>query len=284
MVGIIDVGGGLRDIYGAGVFDRLLDDGVQLDYCLGVSAGSANVASYLAKQRGRNHRFYIEYSKRKEYMSPSNLYKIGAFLNLNYIYGTLSASDGEDPLDFETLNNNESELCVVATNAKTGKIEYYGKDDMAQDDYRILMASSAIPIIARMETIGDAQCSDGGVGEPIPISKAFFDGCDRVVLVLTMPDGPMQRKRRDLLAAVLLRFIRPNLSKLLLERHNIYNRQLELAHTLQEDGKCLIISPDDVIGIKTLTNDTERREQLYRKGYADAAKIKAFVEANKTKK
>ncbi len=284
MVGIIDVGGGLRDIYGAGVFDRLLDDGVQLDYCLGVSAGSANVASYLAKQRGRNHRFYIEYSKRKEYMSPSNLYKIGAFLNLKYIYGTLSASDGEDPLDYETLKNNESELCVVATNAKTGKIEYYGKDDMAQDDYRILMASSAIPIIARMETIGDAQCSDGGVGEPIPIAKAFFDGCDKVVLVLTMPDGPMQRKRRDLLAAVLLRFIRPNLSKLLLERHNIYNRQLDLAHELRDDGKCLIISPDDVIGIKTLTNDTERLEQLYRKGYADAAKIKAFVEADASKK
>ena len=78
--------------------------------------------------------------------------------------------------------------------------------------------------------------------------------------------------------------MRPNLSKLLLERHNIYNRQLELAHTLQEDGKCLIISPDDVIGIKTLTNDTERLEQLYQKGYADAAKIKAFVEADTTKK
>ena len=279
MVGIIDVGGGLRDIYGAGVFDRLLDDGVKLDYCLGVSAGSANVVSYLAKQRGRNHRFYIDYSKRKEYMSPSNLYKIGAFLNLKYIYGTLSASDGEDPLDYETLKNNESELCVVATNAKTGRIEYFGKDDMAQDNYRILMASSAIPIIARMQTIGDAQCSDGGVGEPIPISKAFFDGCDKVVLVLTMPDGPMQRKRRDLLAAVLLRFIRPSLSKLLLERHNIYNRQLALAHTLQEEGKCLIVSPDDVIGIKTLTNDTERLEQLYQKGYTDAAKIKAFVEA-----
>ena len=279
MVGIIDVGGGLRDIYGAGVFDRLLDDDVKLDYCLGVSAGSANVASYLAKQRGRNHRFYIDYSKRKEYMSPSNLYKIGAFLNLKYIYGTLSASDGEDPLDYETLKNNESELCVVATNAKTGRIEYFGKDDMAQDNYRILMASSAIPIIARMQTFGDAQCSDGGVGEPIPISKAFFDGCDKVVLVLTMPDGPMQRKRRDLLAAVLLRFIRPSLSKLLLERHNIYNRQLALAHTLQEEGKCLIVSPDDVIGIKTLTNDTERLEQLYQKGYTDAAKIKAFVEA-----
>jgi len=279
MIGIIDVGGGLRDIYGAGVFDRLLDDDVKFDYCLGVSAGSANIASFLAKQRGRNRRFYLEYSKRKEYMGPSNLYKIGAFLNLHYIYGTLSNADGEDPLDFETLMKNESEMCVVATNAKTGKIEYFGKKDLAQDDYRILMASSAIPLVARPEKIDGALCNDGGVGEPIPIMKAFFDGCDKVVLVLTMPDGPMQRKRRDLLGAVLLRFIRPNLSKLLLERHRIYNRQLDLAHTFADDGKCLIIAPDDVLGIKTLTNDTETLNRLYEKGYADAAKIKAFVEA-----
>ena len=46
----------------------------------------------------------------------------------------------------------------------------------------------------------------------------------------------------------------------------------------------MIISPDDVIGIKTLTNDTERLEQLYQKGYADAAKIKPFVEADASKK
>lgn len=279
MVGIIDVGGGLRDIYGAGVFDRLLDDGVKLDYCLGVSAGSANVASYLAKQRGRNRRFYLDYSKRKEYMSPSNLYKIGAFLNLHYIYGTLSAADGEDPLDFRTLMENDSAFCIVATNAKTGKIEYFGKEDLAQDDYRALMASSAIPLVARAETVGGATCSDGGVGEPIPIMKAFFDGCDKVVLILTMPDGPMQRKRRDLLGAVLLRFVRPNLSKLLLERHRIYNRQLELAHGFADAGKCLIIAPDDVCGIKTLTNDTANLERLYEKGYNDAARIKAFVEA-----
>ncbi len=279
MVGIIDVGGGLRDIYGAGVFDRLLDDGVRIDYCLGFSAGSANVASFLAKQRGRNRRFYLDYSKRKEYMGPSNLYKIGAFLNLHYIYGTLSNADGEDPLDFETLVQNDSDLCIVATNAKTGKTEYFGKQDMAQDDYRVFMASSAIPLIARTEKVGGATCSDGGVGEPIPIMKAFFDGCDKVVLVLTKPDGPIARSRRDLLGAALLRFVRPNLSRLLLERHNIYNRQLELAHSFADEGKCLIISPDDVCGLKTLTNDTANLERLYEKGYQDAAKIKAFVEA-----
>ena len=36
MTGVIDVGGGLRGIYGAGVFDRCIDDGVKFDYCIGV--------------------------------------------------------------------------------------------------------------------------------------------------------------------------------------------------------------------------------------------------------
>ena len=41
--GIIDVGGGLRGIYGAGVLDRCMEEGVQFDCCIGVSAGSANM-------------------------------------------------------------------------------------------------------------------------------------------------------------------------------------------------------------------------------------------------
>lgn len=51
--GVVDVGGGLRGIHAAGVFDYCLDTGIQFDYCIGVSAGSANVASYLAGQKGR---------------------------------------------------------------------------------------------------------------------------------------------------------------------------------------------------------------------------------------
>ena len=67
--GVIDVGGGLRGIYGAGVLDRCLEEGVRFDAGVGVSAGSANIASYLAGQKGRNYQFYAEYSSRKEYMS-----------------------------------------------------------------------------------------------------------------------------------------------------------------------------------------------------------------------
>ena len=56
--GIIDVGGGLRGIYAAGIFDYCMDENIRFDVCIGVSAGSANIASYLAGQCGRNYQFY----------------------------------------------------------------------------------------------------------------------------------------------------------------------------------------------------------------------------------
>ena len=45
---MIDVGGGFRAIYGAGVMDRMLEDGIHVDHCYGVSAGSANMVSYIS--------------------------------------------------------------------------------------------------------------------------------------------------------------------------------------------------------------------------------------------
>ena len=47
--GVVDVGGGLRGVYTAGVFDYCLDQDIRFDLGIGVSAGSANVASYIAR-------------------------------------------------------------------------------------------------------------------------------------------------------------------------------------------------------------------------------------------
>lgn len=38
-IGVIDVGGGLRGIYAAGVFDWCLENGVKFDYGIGISGG-----------------------------------------------------------------------------------------------------------------------------------------------------------------------------------------------------------------------------------------------------
>ena len=53
--GVVDVGGGLRGIYAAGVLDYCMEHGIRFELGIGVSAGSANLASYAAGQIGRNY-------------------------------------------------------------------------------------------------------------------------------------------------------------------------------------------------------------------------------------
>lgn len=50
MIGVVDVGGGERGVYGSGVLDFCMERGIDFDYCVGVSAGAANLSSYLAGQ------------------------------------------------------------------------------------------------------------------------------------------------------------------------------------------------------------------------------------------
>ena len=97
-IGFVDVGGGTRGIYGAGVFDKFLEEGITCDYFIGVSAGAVNGASFLAGQVYRNYRFYNDYAFRKDYMSLRNFIKDGSYINLEYIYiHTLPTQMGKIP-------------------------------------------------------------------------------------------------------------------------------------------------------------------------------------------
>ena len=109
MLGIIDVGGGMRGSFTAGIYDYILDQGVQpFDYLIGVSAGSGNMVSYLAGQRGRNIRFYLDYAFRREYMSMHNMLRTGSYINLDYPYTILSGPGGEDPVDLDIWFREQS--------------------------------------------------------------------------------------------------------------------------------------------------------------------------------
>lgn len=185
--GIIDVGGGLRGIYGAGVLDRCMEEGVRFDCCIGVSAGSANMSSYVAGQHGRNKPFYQDYSFRKEYMSVGNLVRKHSYLDLEYVYGALSNRGGENPLDYPAVVRSPAELVIVATEARTGKPRYFTKADLRQDDYRPLMASCCIPVVDQPYFMDGVPYYDGGLADPVPLEKAFALGCDRVAVILTKP-------------------------------------------------------------------------------------------------
>ena len=275
--GVVDVGGGLRGIYAAGIFDYCMDKGIQFDICIGVSAGSANIASYLAGQRGRNYQFYSEYSFRKEYMSLRNFILKKSYIDMDYLYGTLSNSTGENPLNYQKIIENPAEMLVVASNAKTGEAKYFDKKDIKQDDYSILKASCSIPFVCKPYEIEGVPYYDGALSDPIPIEKAFCCGCDKVVVILTKPEEFVSNPKRDEKFARRIQKKYPVSAGKLRQRANQYNKELALLKKYREQGNVLIVSPIDTCGVDTLTRDQEALKMFYEKGYQDAGKISEFL-------
>lgn len=271
--GIIDVGGGLRGIYGAGVLDRCLEENVHFDCCIGVSAGSANMTSYVAGQKGRNKPFYDEYSFRKEYMSVKNLLEKHSYLDLSYVYETLSNRGGENPLDYPAMMSDPAELLIVAADAQTGAARYFAKNELRQDDYTPLMASCCIPVIDRPTFIEGVPYYDGGLADPVPVEKALELGCDRVAVILTKPVTLERNSKRDQKLARLLHRKYPKAAEGLALRAERYNAAVQKALELEREDRACIIAPDSTEGMATLTKDKQSLEKMYEKGRSDAEKL-----------
>lgn len=275
--GVIDVGGGLRGIYAVGIFDYCMEHGIKFDLGIGVSAGSANLVSYLAGQHGRNYKYYTEYAFRPRYMSMRNFIFKGSFVDLDYVYSTLSNSDGEYPLDYAAMNASGAELYIVAANALTGEAKYFDKSDIRQDNYDVCKASSAIPFFCRPYVIDGVPYYDGALGDPVPVKKAFELGCDRVVLILTKPEAEIRSPKGDERVAARIRGKYPAAAEALCRRAERYNAGVALAREYAKEGKALILSPDDTCGVETLKKNRNSLERLFVKGSRDAEKILDFL-------
>lgn len=275
--GIIDVGGGLRGIYGSGVTDYCLLNNIKFDYAIGVSAGSANLSSFIAGQYGRSYIFYAEYAFRNKYMSLHNFIHKGSYIDMDYVYGVLSNSDGENPLDYSTFHQSSCDMKVVACNALTGEPIYFSKEEMLEDKYDPLKASCSIPVVCKPYMIHDIPCYDGGIVDPIPMDKAFADGCDKVVLVLTKPLDTVRNPKKDEPIARKLSKKYPKAAERVYHRAETYNNQIAKAKEYVNQGKLLIVAPDDCCGLDTLTKSKESMENMYKKGLKDAESIKSFL-------
>lgn len=276
-VGIIDVGGGYRGIYAAGVLDYCMDKKITFDLGIGISAGSANLASFLAGQRGRNYLFYTEYGLRKQYASLRNFVLKRSYIDMDYVYGALSCHNGENPLDYPAIRDNPMEFLVVAADAVTGRAKFFDKSDMAQDNYDIFKASSSIPFFCTPYKIRGVPYYDGALGDPVPVEKAFQLGCDRVILILTKPEDILRNPKKDVRVAAGIRRKYPRAAEKLCQRAERYNGEVARAREYARQGRVLIVAPDDTCGVDTLKRDKRDLDRLYQKGCGDGRKIEDFL-------
>lgn len=102
-------------------------------------------------------------------------------------------------------------------------------------------------------------------------------GCDKVVLLLSLPVDTVRRANKDEFLTKCIKREFPRAAKQLALRAKHYNEAVSLAHTYETQGKLLIVSPDDTCGVSTLSRNPENLKQLYKKGYQDGQKILKYL-------
>ena len=113
----------------------------------------------------------------------------------------------------------------------------------------------------------------------MPVQKALEDGYDRVILILSRLRNEVRKQQKDLAPARILERSHPAAAEKLRMRYKTYNDELELAKRYEAEGKVLILAPEDLYGLNTLKKNFEGLEMMYRKGYAAAEAIPAFLQA-----
>ena len=266
--GLVLEGGGMRGIYTAGVLDLFMDQGVDFDGVIGVSAGAIHGCSFLSKQRGRNIRYYKKYCRDWRFMSLRNLLFTGDIAGEKFCYHTLP--EKLDPYDYKAFNNNPAEFYVGCSNVETGKPEYLRLTDMKrQIDY--LRASASLPLVSKIVNAGGKKLLDGGCTDSIPV-KAFMKlGYERNAVVLTRHKGYRKEAEGTGLTELVYRRY-PAFVKAVKERPAVYNRTLDEIEALENSGQAFVIRPSRPLAIGRMEKDPKKLQRVYELGYQDAAR------------
>lgn len=268
-MGLVLEGGGTRAVYTSGVLDFFLDKDLTFDYIIGVSAGSCNGTSFLAKNRGRQHDLTVKYVHDKRYMGIKPLKESGNFLNIPWIFGELAYETM--PLDFDTFERADTRLVAVVTNALTGLPEYHDVENL-REECSILAASCAMPLATKGVTVNGMMCYDGGITDSIPLEHALADGCDRAVVILTQHKGyqkkPLGPRSEKVLQKMLGQY--PVLAQKVRDRYMMYNRQLEYTYEKERQAQAFVIQPSQPLECSSLERNVQKLEWVYQLGYSDA--------------
>lgn len=269
MPGVLFEGGSFRPIFSCGVMDALLDQDIMFPYCIGVSAGAADSASYISRQKGRNLRVLTRYRNDKRYMGKRNfLKKERSMFGIQFAFRDLP--NKIDPFDMKTFQAYEGKYVIVTTDANTGETCYFGKEDVDRQ-YNVLCATCALPVFFPAIEIGGKKYYDGGLSNPIPIDKMVDDGNEKALVVLTRPKGFRKEcGKRDRMAAKMVYRKYPVIAEQLLTRYHKYNESVAICEQMEREGKVIILRPEE--SIDSFESDVEVLKKFYQQGYDMAVK------------
>ena len=136
-----------------------------------------------------------------------------------------------------------------------------------------MRASCSIPMLSQAVNYNGYQLLDGGVSDPIPIEKSIEDGNNFHVIVLTRNQGYVCNafKFKGLLNLFYRQY--PRIIDAIMQRHEAYNRQLQICENLVSQGKAIILRPQQPLAVGRTTKDSAKLMALYDEGHDEGRKI-----------
>lgn len=263
-------GGGMRGVFTCGVLDYLMDHHIEFPYTVGVSAGACNGLSYMSHQRGRGKYSNIDLLAKYKYIGIRPLLKRRGLIDQQLLFHRFP--DRILPYNYKAYAENPNRFEMVTTDCRTGKACYWEEKHDEKRIIDIVKASSSLPYACPIIYVDGRPMLDGGIVDSIPLLRAVEQGYDKLVVVLTRNKG----YRKSVKEVMVPRFIYkeyPRLRVALRNRNKIYNEQLELVERLEDEGKIVVIRPEEPIVVGRMETNVRKLTDLYKQGYACAKKM-----------
>ena len=262
--GLVLEGGAMRGLFTSGILDVMMEAGIEPDGLIGVSAGAAFGCNYKSRQPGRAIRYNKRYARDKRYCSWQSWLKTGDLFNAEFGYHVIPKK--YDLFDDKAFEQNPMEFYAVCTDVETGLPVYKKLEESTHLTYDWIRASASMPLASKVVELEGMKVLDGGVADSIPLQ--FFEsiGYDRNVVILTQPEGYVKEHNRlmPLMRIALRKY--PKMIEALDQRHIMYNRQLEYVRQAEQEGRCIVIRPDDKLPIGHISHDPEEMQRVYELG------------------
>jgi len=254
----------MRGMFTAGVLDVLMENGIEFDGAIGVSAGATFGCNIKSRQPGRAIRYNKRFAHDWRYCSLRSLLATGDLYGADFCYNILPHQ--LDIFNLETYRQNPMEFWVVASDCETGKSIYKRLDTCNDRDLAWMRASASMPLASRIVEVDGHKLLDGGITDSIPLQYFKSIGYDRNIVVLTQPrtyrKGP--NRLMWLMRLVLRRY--PMIIKSLRDRYLEYNRTTAEVHNLADKGEVLVICPEKPLNISRTSKNPDEMQRVYDEG------------------
>ena len=274
-------GGGMRGMYTAGILDVLMENSINVDMIIGVSAGAVFGCNFKSKQPGRAIRYNKRFCADPRYSSFRSFIKTGDWFGADFCYKDVPFK--YDIFDVETYKKNPVKFYAVATDVLTGNPVYHEIPDGNENDLTWMRASASMPLVSSIVEVDGYKLLDGGMSDSIPLKKSIEMGYTKNIVVLTQVEG-YQKKPNKMLPLIKMIYRKyPKIVEVMANRHKMYNDELSYVDEQKKNGNTFVIRPSRLQKVGRTEHNPEVLQKMYDLGREDAVKIlpdlKKFLES-----